>query len=71
MPRQNKPEKPACGCNVYNVLKDLHKHGYKVVIVTNESVERFINEKPIRNTLLKKAGRIEAFCRPCDFPIQV
>lgn len=59
--------------NVYSKLHDLHQRGYKIVIFTNESLERFKNADPIRKTVTKKCARLEAFCDgfPDPTPIHV
>eukprot|EP00041_Stephanoeca_diplocostata_P013628 m.240111 g.240111 ORF g.240111 m.240111 type:complete len:456 (-) comp19409_c0_seq1:461-1828(-) len=59
--------------NVYSKLHDLHQQRYKIVIFTNESLERFKNADPIRKNISKKCGRLEAFCNgsPHGTPIHV
>ena len=53
------------------VLRTLHAQGYKLVVVTNESLDRFKKLDAINNCVLKKTGRLERFAAAVGVPLQV
>lgn len=53
------------------VLKTLHASGHKIVIVTNESMDRLKKPEAIRKTIVKKTTRLAAFARETGVPMQV
>jgi bifunctional polynucleotide phosphatase/kinase len=55
------PEVPAA-------LRELHAQNYRIVIVTNESIDRLIKEEPRRNGVLKKTGRLDGFMTEVGVP---
>jgi len=57
--------------NVPRVLQGLHERGVKIVIITNESMDRFKSADAIGKCIRKKCGRLEGFCRAVGVPIQV
>eukprot|EP00045_Choanoeca_perplexa_P001904 m.22269 g.22269 ORF g.22269 m.22269 type:complete len:359 (+) comp11226_c0_seq2:649-1725(+) len=56
---------------VPDVLRAYHDNGYKIVIVTNESLARLKNFEPIRKHVAKKCGRLDGFVASVDVPITV
>mmetsp|Transcript_129722 Transcript_129722/g.258792 ORF Transcript_129722/g.258792 Transcript_129722/m.258792 type:complete len:346 (+) Transcript_129722:50-1087(+) len=57
--------------HVPTVLKKLHSSGHKIVIITNESMERFKQPDAIMKAILKKTGRLDGFAAACDVPMQL
>lgn len=57
--------------NTLTKLQDLHDSGYKVVIFTNESVERLKKKEALVKTLERKMERLEDFDRLCKFPVAI
>ena len=55
--------------HVPTVLADLHSSGHAIVIITNESMDRFKKPEAIRGCVLKKTGRLEAFAAACNVPM--
>ena len=53
------------------VLQRLHADGFKVVIVSNESMDRLVKPDAIANAIKKKTGRLHAFVRAVDVPTLV
>jgi DNA 3'-phosphatase len=53
------------------VLRALHAQGHKLVVVTNESLDRFVKLEAVQKALRKKIGRLEGFARAADVPLQV
>ncbi|KAG8458551.1 hypothetical protein KFE25_003086 [Diacronema lutheri] len=54
--------------NVPSALRELHAGGYRIVIVTNESTDRFVNAEPLRKCMEKKAHRVDALMREVGVP---
>ncbi|EGD81657.1 hypothetical protein, variant [Salpingoeca rosetta] len=57
--------------SVPEVVKQYAADGYKIVIFTNESIERFKNEGAIRKAVMKKIGRVKGFLEAVNIPTQV
>lgn len=53
------------------VLKKLHGSGHKIVVITNESMERFKQPDAISKAVLKKTGRLDGFAAACAVPMQL
>jgi bifunctional polynucleotide phosphatase/kinase len=53
---------------VPDVLRELHKQNYRIVIVTNESIDLLKKEEARRNCVLKKTGRLDAFMEEVGVP---
>ena len=53
------------------VLQRLHADGFKIVIVSNESMDRLVKPDAIANAIKKKTGRLHAFVRTVDVPTLV
>ena len=53
------------------VLQRLHADGFKIVIVSNESMDRLVKPDAIANAIKKKTGRLHAFVRAVDVPTLV
>lgn len=53
---------------VPDVLRELHKLKYRIVIVTNESMDRLKKEEARRNGVLKKTGRLDGFMQEVGVP---
>jgi len=52
-------------------LKNLHSSGHKIVVVTNESMDRFKQPDAINKAILKKTGRLDGFAAACGVPLQL
>ena len=55
--------------HVPQVLASLHASGSAIVIVTNESMDRFKKPEAVRSAILKKTGRLEGFAAAANVPI--
>eukprot|EP00316_Scyphosphaera_apsteinii_P021558 CAMPEP_0119313068 /NCGR_PEP_ID=MMETSP1333-20130426/27774_1 /TAXON_ID=418940 /ORGANISM="Scyphosphaera apsteinii, Strain RCC1455" /LENGTH=169 /DNA_ID=CAMNT_0007317801 /DNA_START=144 /DNA_END=653 /DNA_ORIENTATION=+ len=53
------------------VLRTLHSKGFKVVVITNESMDRLKKPEAIRGAIRKKCGRLEGFAEAVGAPMQV
>lgn len=53
---------------VPDVLRELHAQKYRIVIVTNESIDRLKKEEPRLNVVLKKTGRLDGFMKEVGVP---
>ena len=53
------------------ILKDLYDNGYTLIIVTNESMDRFKKNPAIKTAVLKKTGRIDGFLKCINVPMSV
>ena len=53
------------------VLRELAATGHKIVVVTNESMDRFKKPEAIKACVLKKTGRLEAFAAAVGIPMVV
>lgn len=51
------------------VLKALHAAGHSIVLVTNESMDRFKKPDAIRSAILKKTGRLAGFAAAANVPM--
>jgi len=60
--RNFRPQVPA-------VLRRLHTDGHLIVILTNESMDRFKQPEAIRKAILKKTGRLMGFAKAADVPL--
>mmetsp|Transcript_3284 Transcript_3284/g.9496 ORF Transcript_3284/g.9496 Transcript_3284/m.9496 type:complete len:237 (+) Transcript_3284:3-713(+) len=56
---------------VPSVLRDFHRAGFRIAIITNESMDRLKKPEAIRNCILKKTGRLVAFVREVGVPCVV
>eukprot|EP00050_Salpingoeca_kvevrii_P020663 m.101188 g.101188 ORF g.101188 m.101188 type:complete len:353 (-) comp8958_c0_seq3:48-1106(-) len=56
---------------VPSVLTDLHARGYKIVIFTNESTDRFKKREVLERVIAKKTGRLSGFLAAAGVPCQV
>ena len=54
-----------------DVLRSLHEQQYKIVIITNEIMDRLKKSSAIEKTMLKKTGRLEGFLAQVRVPAQV
>ena len=45
------------------VLRRLHADGHKIVVITNESTDRFKKSEAIEKAILKKTGRLMGFAK--------
>lgn len=52
------------------VLKKLHSTGHKIVVVTNESMDRLKKHDAINNCIVKKTTRLMAFAHAVNVPMQ-
>ena len=57
--------------HVPQVLQALHASGHAIVIVTNESMDRYKNNDAIAKSITKKVGRLEGFCNKVQVPMLV
>ena len=57
--------------NIPMILKDLYDNGYTLIIVTNESMDRFKKNPAIKTAVLKKTGRIDGFLKCINVPMSV
>ena len=55
--------------HVPRVLAELHASGSAIIIVTNESMDRFKKPEAIRAAILKKTGRLEGFAAAAGVPL--
>ena len=55
--------------HVPQVLQALHASGHAIVIVTNESMDRFKKPEASRSAILKKTGRLEGFAEAANVPL--
>merc|ERR1711957_312187 len=53
------------------VIAKLHGTKHKIVVVTNESMDRFKNPDAINQAILKKTGRLEGFAAACGVPMML
>ena len=53
------------------VLRSLAESGHRIVIVTNESMDRLKKPEAIKACILKKTGRLEAFAAAVGVPLVV
>lgn len=67
----NNIEKHLVFSHIKDVLVELHKLGYRIVIFSNESLVRFKNPDPIREALLRKLARLDAFLEYVKIPMEV
>jgi bifunctional polynucleotide phosphatase/kinase len=51
------------------VLASLHASGHAIVIVTNESMDRFKKPDVIRSAMMKKTGRLAGFAAAANVPM--
>lgn len=54
--------------NVPAVLRELHAQKYRIVIVTNEYIDRFVKEDVRRSAVAKKTFRLDAFMQEVSVP---
>lgn len=57
--------------NVPAVLRKLHEQKFRIVIVTNESIDRFVKEQVRRDAVMKKTHRLDAFLEQVAVPCYV
>lgn len=53
------------------VLRRLHADGRKIVVITNESTDRFKKSEAIEKAILKKTGRLMGFAKAAGVPMLV
>lgn len=54
--------------NVPDVMRELHARRYRNVILTNESIERFVDDEVRRQAVVKKTSRLDGFMRKVGVP---
>jgi bifunctional polynucleotide phosphatase/kinase len=54
--------------NVPAALRELHAQKYRIVIITNESIDRIKKEEARLNGVLKKTGRLDGFMTEVGVP---
>lgn len=57
--------------HVPQVLASLVASGHTIVVVTNESMDRYKNNDAIAKCIAKKVGRLEGFCSKVQVPMLV
>lgn len=55
--------------NVPSVLRQLHADGYRLAVVTNESMDRFQKAEAIAKCMQKKCERLDTFVQEVDVPM--
>jgi DNA 3'-phosphatase len=50
------------------VLRQLHVEGFRIAIVTNESIDRFVKEEVRRAAVVKKPKRLDGFMKEVNVP---
>ncbi|KAJ1627411.1 polynucleotide kinase 3 phosphatase-domain-containing protein [Pavlovales sp. CCMP2436] len=53
---------------VPDALRKLHAEGYRIAIVTNESIDRFVKEEVRRAAVVKKTTRLDGFMKAVNVP---
>ena len=57
--------------HVPDVLRRLHAQDKRIVVLTNESMDRYKKDDAIKKCILKKTGRLEAFAKLVDVPMLI
>ena len=57
--------------HVPDVLRRLHAQDKRIVVLTNESMDRYKKDDAINKCILKKTGRLEAFAKLVDVPMLI